>query len=131
MAGAEEEGWKLERHDQLKTSTHVPVVIAIADGFGESPFEDEFNAVHVAHTPTLDSLKACSSTFATVEAHGPAVGLPTKNDMGNSEVGHNALGSGRVISQGASLVDNALASGTIWDASTWRSIAGVCSFQDP
>jgi 2,3-bisphosphoglycerate-independent phosphoglycerate mutase len=35
-----------------------------------------------------------------VKAHGTAVGLPTDDDMGNSEVGHNALGAGRIYAQG-------------------------------
>lgn len=35
-----------------------------------------------------------------VKAHGKAVGLPTDDDMGNSEVGHNALGAGRIFAQG-------------------------------
>lgn len=35
-----------------------------------------------------------------MRAHGPAVGLPTEDDMGNSEVGHNALGAGRIFEQG-------------------------------
>jgi 2,3-bisphosphoglycerate-independent phosphoglycerate mutase len=35
-----------------------------------------------------------------VKAHGTAVGLPSDDDMGNSEVGHNALGAGRIFAQG-------------------------------
>ena len=57
----------------------------------------------------MDSLKARGSAYyRTVQAHGTAVGLPTDADMGNSEVGHNALGAGKVIAQVASLVDIAL-----------------------
>ncbi len=44
-------------------------------------------------------------------AHGTAVGLPCDDDMGNSEVGHNALGAGRVFDQGAKLVGGAIESG--------------------
>lgn len=76
---------------------------------GENEIEDAHNAVHVAKTPTMDGLKARGpSRYRTVKAHGTAVGLPTDADMGNSEVGHNALGAGKVIAQGASLVDIAL-----------------------
>ena len=52
---------------------------------------------------TLDKLMAtCPMTW--LKAHGTAVGLPTDDDMGNSEVGHNALGCGQIYSQGAKLV---------------------------
>lgn len=57
-----------------------------------------------------------------VQAHGKAVGLPTDDDMGNSEVGHNALGSGQVVSQGAALVDIALADGSMFKTDGWKYI---------
>ncbi|KAG5526930.1 hypothetical protein RHGRI_032999 [Rhododendron griersonianum] len=57
-----------------------------------------------------------------VRAHGTAVGLPTDDDMGNSEVGHNALGAGRIYAQGAKLVDNALASGKIYEGEGFKYI---------
>jgi len=86
-----------------------PVLVCILDGWGENAIEDEHNAVYVAKTPTMDGLKAKGKDFyRTVRAHGKAVGLPTDDDMGNSEVGHNALGAGKVIAQGAALVDIAL-----------------------
>lgn len=63
----------------------------------------------------MDSLKAKAPThWRTVRAHGTAVGLPSDDDMGNSEVGHNALGAGQVIAQGAKLVDNAIADGSVF-----------------
>lgn len=80
-----------------------PVLVVVADGVGVAPAA-ESNAVTLAHTPVLDALLA--SEHATVlRAHGTAVGLPTDDDMGNSEVGHNALGAGRIFDQGAKLVD--------------------------
>jgi 2,3-bisphosphoglycerate-independent phosphoglycerate mutase len=57
-----------------------------------------------------------------VKAHGTAVGLPSEDDMGNSEVGHNALGAGRIFAQGAKLVDLALASGKIYDGEGFNYI---------
>lgn len=38
--------------------------------------------------------------WRVIKAHGTAVGLPTDDDMGNSEVGHNALGAGQIYAQG-------------------------------
>jgi len=57
-----------------------------------------------------------------VKAHGTAVGLPSDDDMGNSEVGHNALGAGRIFAQGAKLVDQALASGKIYEGDGFNYI---------
>jgi 2,3-bisphosphoglycerate-independent phosphoglycerate mutase len=82
---------------------------------------NEANAVHLARTPTLDRLIA--SPFSCIlKAHGTAVGLPSDDDMGNSEVGHNALGAGRVIEQGARLVNSAIASGKIFTTDLWKKI---------
>lgn len=60
-----------------------------------------------------------------VQAHGTAVGLPTDDDMGNSEVGHNALGSGQVVKQGASLVDIALEDGSMFTSDGWKHVEGA------
>lgn len=99
-----------------------PVLVCILDGFGENEFKDEYNAVHSADTPTVDALKAVPGRFRSVKAHGTAVGLPSDADMGNSEVGHNALGAGQIINQGASLVDAALANGKLFEGDGWKII---------
>ena len=79
-----------------------PIVLVIMDGVGKGD-SGSGDAVVVAKTPTLDKLLAtCPHTY--LKAHGTAVGLPSDEDMGNSEVGHNALGCGQVYSQGAKLV---------------------------
>jgi C-terminal peptidase prc len=57
-----------------------------------------------------------------LKAHGTAVGMPSDEDMGNSEVGHNAIGAGRVFSQGASLVENAINSGALFEGATWKEL---------
>ena len=80
-----------------------PVVTVILDGVGIAP-RDDGDAVKTARTPTLDALMAEHPT-TRLRAHGTAVGMPSDEDMGNSEVGHNALGAGRVFDQGAKLVD--------------------------
>ncbi|MDD2768763.1 MAG: 2,3-bisphosphoglycerate-independent phosphoglycerate mutase [Methylococcus sp.] len=97
-----------------------PVVTVVMDGFGYSP-GTAGNAILQAYTPTLDRLMAASPhTF--LKAHGKAVGMPSDEDMGNSEVGHNALGSGQVYNQGASLVAEAIASGALFKGSAWGEI---------
>lgn len=96
------------------------VVLVIMDGVGIGKFSDG-DAVKNAHTETLDwFLKNCPNT--TLKAHGKAVGLPSDADMGNSEVGHNAMGAGRVFSQGASLVEEAIESGKIFEGDTWKRL---------
>ena len=75
-----------------------PVVLAILDGVGLAEPSDT-NGVTLAKTPTLDRLFQ-GNLFRTLKAHGTAVGMPTDDDMGNSEVGHNVLGAGRVFDQG-------------------------------
>ena len=95
-----------------------PVLVIVADGVGVAPAGPS-NAVTEASTPTLDLLTA-SELYTELAAHGPAVGLPTDDDMGNSEVGHNALGAGRIFAQGAKLVNKALASGAIFETDVWK-----------
>lgn len=107
---------------QLKPHPHLgrkPLVICIMDGVGIGP-KDEYDAVHMAKVPTLNRLMSNAKHFRSLRAHGTAVGLPTDADMGNSEVGHNALGAGVVALQGASLVDDAIASGDIWTGEGYK-----------
>ena len=101
-----------------------PVVLVVMDGVGETPVELG-NMVMKATTPTLDELKA-TQPWRTIRAHGEAVGLPSDDDMGNSEVGHNALGCGQIYSQGAKLVNESIESGKIFASETWQElVAGV------
>lgn len=95
-----------------------PVVVVVMDGVGIGA-EDEGNAVWLARTPNLDALAKTSLT-TRLRAHGTAVGMPSDDDMGNSEVGHNALGAGRIFDQGAKLVRQAIESGSIWAGKAWR-----------
>lgn len=96
------------------------VLIVVMDGVGlrDSRFG---NAVNLALTPNLDRLKKLP-LFTTLEAHGTAVGLPSNDDIGNSEVGHNALGAGRIFAQGAKLVNQAIESGSLFQGKTWQSL---------
>ena len=97
-----------------------PVVLVVMDGIGERD-NDFGNAVKNANTPTLDFLKA-NSAFTTIKAHGTAVGLPSDDDMGNSEVGHNAIGCGQIYSQGAKLVNESIESGAMFESETWKEL---------
>ena len=97
-----------------------PIVLVIMDGVGKGD-GGSGDAVVVANTPTLDHLLAtCPHTW--LKAHGTAVGLPSDDDMGNSEVGHNALGCGQVYSQGAKLVGESIENGTLFASATWQAL---------
>ena len=80
------------------------------------------NAFDIAATPNLDRMFSEAPVFLELKAHGTAVGLPSENDMGNSEVGHNAIGAGRVFEQGAKLVSQAISSGSIFEGQTWQRL---------
>ena len=101
-----------------------PLVTIVMDGVGIAP-ENDGNAVYLASTPTLDNLMA-KYPMVKLKAHGTAVGLPSDDDMGNSEVGHNALGAGQVFAQGAKLVSNSIESGKIFASETWKSLTSYC-----
>ncbi|MGA1052547.1 MAG: 2,3-bisphosphoglycerate-independent phosphoglycerate mutase [Ilumatobacteraceae bacterium] len=109
----------LDRHPSF-AGRPGPLLLVIADGVGIAP-PGPSNAVAVADTPHLDGL-AEGELSDQLAAHGPAVGLPSADDMGNSEVGHNALGAGRVFAQGAKLVNRAIETGAIFESDTWRRI---------
>ena len=97
-----------------------PIVLVIMDGVGKGD-GGSGDAVAVAKTPTLDHLLAtCPHTW--LKAHGTAVGLPSDDDMGNSEVGHNALGCGQVYSQGAKLVGESIENGVLFASETWKNL---------
>ena len=97
-----------------------PVVTVVMDGIGERA-DGAGNAVCRALTPTLDRLSK-ESPRVLLRAHGRAVGMPSDDDMGNSEVGHNALGSGQVYAQGAALVSDAIASGSLFEGAAWQEV---------
>ena len=97
-----------------------PVLTVVMDGVGLAP-DTISNAVAGAYTPTLDMLME-KYPMVSLKAHGTAVGLPSDDDMGNSEVGHNALGAGQVFAQGAKLVSNSIESGKMFTSDTWQTI---------
>jgi 2,3-bisphosphoglycerate-independent phosphoglycerate mutase len=97
-----------------------PVVLVVMDGVGLRD-EKHGNAFKVADTPTLDRLMA--NGFASLEASGPAVGLP-EGYTGNSEVGHLHLGAGRRVPQRLQRIENA-----VKDGSLAENLAVVDSFE--
>ena len=98
-----------------------PLLLIIMDGIGIGR-DDDSNAVYLANAPVLKNLLK-TKFYTQLKAHGRAVGLPSNGDMGNSEVGHNALGAGRVFEQGASLVNSALGTGKVFESKLWQEIA--------
>ncbi|MDR0526900.1 MAG: 2,3-bisphosphoglycerate-independent phosphoglycerate mutase [Spirochaetaceae bacterium] len=99
-----------------------PLVLIIMDGVGYGKYP-EGDAVAAAKMDTLCKLEAsCPKT--KLRAHGKAVGLPSDEDMGNSEVGHNAMGAGRVFEQGAALVQASINSGAMFNGEAWKKVTG-------
>lgn len=97
-----------------------PLLLVIMDGVGLGK-RDDSDGVFLARTPCLDELMK-GKLYTTLKAHGKAVGMPTDEDMGNSEVGHNALGAGRVFAQGASLVNDVIKNGQIFKTPIWTKL---------
>ncbi len=97
-----------------------PIVLVIMDGVGRGD-GGPGDAVKQANTPNLDKLFA-TCPYTWLKAHGTAVGLPTDDDMGNSEVGHNALGCGQIYAQGAKLVSESIESGAMYQSKTWKAL---------
>ena len=101
-----------------------PVVLLIMDGIGLAA-DTPSNAVAKARTPNFDYLYA-NHPWIQIKAHGTAVGLPSDDDMGNSEVGHNALGCGQIYAQGAKLVNESIETGRMFTSNTWRNMIENC-----
>jgi len=97
-----------------------PVVLAILDGVGIGTCQ-EGDLVSKANTPALDWLS--KNALATkLKAHGTAVGMPSDADMGNSEIGHNAIGCGRVFAQGAKLVNESIEKRILFEGEVWKEL---------
>ena len=109
----------LKKLDQF-SGVKGPVMVVVMDGVGLAP-DTISNAVKSAYTPNLDMLMG-KYPMVPLKAHGTAVGLPSDDDMGNSEVGHNALGAGQVFAQGAKLVSNSIESGKMFASETWKKL---------
>ncbi|MHA1147424.1 MAG: 2,3-bisphosphoglycerate-independent phosphoglycerate mutase [Promethearchaeota archaeon] len=98
-----------------------PLVLIIMDGVGLGE-NNEYNAFHLANTSYLDMIqKECpkKKLYIQLKAHGTAVGLPTDDEMGNSEVGHNAFGAGMIPKQRASLAKDAILQKELFKTQKW------------
>ena len=101
-----------------------PLVCVVMDGVGIAE-KGPGNAVYLANTPNLDAFTK-NHPYLKLKAHGTAVGLPSDEDMGNSEVGHNAMGAGQIFAQGSKLVSLAIESGEMFASDSWRELCGNC-----
>ena len=92
-----------------------PVVLIIRDGWGRNPNadHDEFNAIKLARTPVCDDLLA-RYPWTLIRTSGLDVGLPP-GTMGNSEVGHQNLGAGRIVDQDSVRISRAIEEGAFFD----------------
>ncbi|HJO91760.1 MAG TPA: 2,3-bisphosphoglycerate-independent phosphoglycerate mutase [Victivallales bacterium] len=117
----------LEKSSNLK-KRRGPLLLCIMDGVGFGKYKDG-DAFLNGYTPNLDNmLKNCPNT--KLKAHGTAVGLPSDDDMGNSEVGHNAIGCGRVFAQGAKLVNEAIKTGRMFNGNVWKEVTRNCNSKE-
>ncbi len=98
-----------------------PVVLTILDGFGHTEVT-KGNAVFHAHKPNFDRLKR-EYPSTLIEASGPWVGLP-EGQMGNSEVGHLNIGSGRIIHMDVTKLDLMVSSGSLFDDPVLKTLMG-------
>jgi len=97
-----------------------PVVLVIMDGVGYGKYK-EGDAVADSKMDHFLAIRA-KSPNTKLKAHGKAVGLPSDEDMGNSEVGHNAMGCGRVFNQGAALVSKSIETGAMFEGTAWKEL---------
>lgn len=82
--------FQLKPHSKIP-KPQKPLLVVVLDGWGQAA-DDEYNAISRAETPCMDSLRESRpDKWMLLKAHGTAVGLPSDDDMGNSEVclGHS------------------------------------------
>lgn len=104
----------------MNSSGSGAVVMVVLDGWGLSG-SCEGNAIALAHTPVMDALTARYPS-GRLWAHGEHVGL-APGQMGNSNVGHLNLGSGRIVLQEMPRIDRAIREGTFYSNPVlWRSM---------
>ncbi|KAF4739342.1 hypothetical protein FOZ63_019956, partial [Perkinsus olseni] len=101
-----------------------PLLTIVLDGYGLGR-QDDSDCVHLADPTYMEKLASdaqAKNLYCSLKAHGTAVGLPSDGDMGNSEVGHNALGCGQLVAQGAKLVANCLDDGSLFKSKNFTHI---------
>src|SRR3989304_304201 len=116
--------FRLQKHPVYE-GVKGPLLLIILDGVGLYRGEADGypgNAVDLAQPENLFRLLKNEKIFTKLKAHGTAVGMPSDSDQGNSEVGHNALGAGRIFSQGAKLLDEAIETKRLFQSDVWREM---------
>jgi 2,3-bisphosphoglycerate-independent phosphoglycerate mutase len=98
-----------------------PVVLIVRDGWGHNPFPeyDSCNAVHLASTPVNDRLLQ-EYPNTQIRTSGEDVGLPD-GTMGNSEVGHQNLGAGRIVNQELMRITHSIRNGSFFENQTLKA----------
>jgi 2,3-bisphosphoglycerate-independent phosphoglycerate mutase len=99
------------------TEERSPLVLLVLDGWGVAP-PSRGNAISIARTPHMDKLMSVYPTM-TLHASGEMVGLPP-NEMGNSEVGHISIGSGKIIYQQLPLINRAIENGLFYENEVFK-----------
>lgn len=101
-----------------------PVVLVVMDGVGLGD-GGPGDAVKAANTPNLDRLLS-QYPHTSLKAHGTAVGLPTDEDMGNSEVGAQHPGLRPGLRPGGKLVGTSIENGAIFRSAAWKELTAHC-----
>jgi 2,3-bisphosphoglycerate-independent phosphoglycerate mutase len=113
----------LERLNQFE-GRKGPILLIIMDGVGIGK-NSKLNALKSAKTEYLDNLileAKAKHLYTELNAHGTFVGLPSNDLMGNSEVGHNAIGAGRIVEQRSTITKKAIESGELFNGEKWKKI---------
>lgn len=115
---------KLPESCHIGESSKGPILLIVLDGYGVGK-KDKGDCIHLANPPRINAIVEESqkhNLYCELKAHGTAVGLPSDEDMGNSEVGHNALGCGQLVAQGAKLVNIAIEDGSMFKSDNFNRI---------
>ena len=96
------------------------VFLCILDGFGLGDKEYKYNAVFRSHIPNIKRFLDVYP-YSILQTSGESVGLP-EGQMGNSEVGHMTIGSGRVLMQDLPLISKAIKTGEMWQKDEIKEI---------
>jgi hypothetical protein len=118
-----------KRRELVVSKAKRKVLVVVMDGVGVRA-SSYGNAVKLAHTPQLRQLEK-TGLYRTLKAHGTYVGLPSDSDIGNSEVGHNALGAGRVSIKAPSSCKSLLMMAAYFAAAPGRTLCGRCAVRRP
>ena len=101
-----------------------PVLLIVMDGWGIGKGGPE-DAIARANTPVFDRLWA-NYAHTELMTHGPYVGLPAAKDLGGSEVGHLTMGAGKILDQGPTRINKAIADGSFYESDALQQVTACC-----